>query len=56
MTYQSRPLSEHTTDTLLELLAWVKYRRAYCIQCGRTWPVDDIAFEDAVCSELGKRI
>lgn len=58
ITYQSRPLSEHTTDTLLQILQWIvnrqRYRRACDIVDGPAY-ANDCAMEAAAIAELDKR-
>jgi hypothetical protein len=58
ITYLSRPLSEHSTDTLLQILRWIAGRQRYRRTCGI---VDGPAYaeeckmEDAAAAELEKR-
>lgn len=57
-TYLSRPLSEHSTDTLLQILQWIadrqKYRRVCGIADGPAY-AEECAMESAAIAELDKR-
>lgn len=58
ITYLSRPLSEHSTGTLLQILQWIVSRQRYRRECG---VVDGPAYaaectmEAATIAELDKR-
>lgn len=58
ITYLSRPLAEHSTDTLLQILQWVvnrqRYRRACGIADGPAY-AEECAMEAAAIAELDKR-
>ena len=58
ITYPSRPLAEHTTDTLLQILQWIVSRRRYHRACdmvdGPAY-VEECAMEAAAIAELDKR-
>ena len=58
ITYLSRPLSEHTTDTLLQILQWIisrqRYRRVCGIVDGPAY-AQECAMEDAATAELQER-
>ena len=56
--YNSRPLSEHTTDTLLQILQWIVSRQRYHRECGIVdGPAyaEECAMESAAIVELDKR-
>lgn len=58
ITYQSRPLPEHTTDTLLQILQWIVSRQRYRRECGIVdGPAyaEECAMEAASISELDER-
>lgn len=55
VTYLSKPLADHSTDTLIELLYWIADRRAYARACNIPAPAADNAFESAVRWELQTR-
>lgn len=57
-TYLSRPLSEHSTDTLLQILQWIvnrqRYRRACDMVDGPAY-AEECTMEAATIAELDKR-
>lgn len=58
ITYLSRPLSEHTTDTLNQILQWIVSRQRYRRTCGIVdGPAyaEECAMESAAIAELDKR-
>ena len=57
-TYLSRPLSEHSTDTLLQILQWIASHRRYRLVCGiADGPAyaEECAMETAATAELEER-
>lgn len=58
ITYLSRPLPEHTTDTLNQILQWIVSRQRYRQECdivdGPAY-AEECAMESAAIAELDKR-
>ena len=58
ITYLSRPLSEHSTDTLNQILQWIVSRQRYRRECGKVdGPAyaEECAMEAAATAELEER-
>lgn len=58
ITYLSLPLSEHSTDTLLQILQWIVNRQRYRRECGivdGSAYAEECTMEAATIAELDKR-
>lgn len=58
ITYKSKDIREHDTDTLLYLLGWIAARQRYRSACGirdGAAYAEECAMDDAVRTELERR-